>query len=68
MLFEPVVGVLLAALLLDEDLQPIQLVGGVGILAAAVILQRSARHEQELEPMATPAMRDPTHVHLSKAS
>jgi len=41
MLFEPVVGVLLAALLLDEDLQPIQLVGGVAILAAAVILQRS---------------------------
>jgi drug/metabolite transporter (DMT)-like permease len=30
MLFEPVVGVLLAALLLDEDLQPIQLVGGAG--------------------------------------
>jgi len=68
MLFEPVVGVLLAALLLDEDLQPIQLVGGVGILAAAVILQRSARHEQELEPMATPALGDPTHVHLPEAS
>jgi len=24
--------------------------------------------EQELEPMATPALGDPTHVHLSEAS
>jgi drug/metabolite transporter, DME family len=42
MLFEPVVGVALAAVLLDEHLAPIQIVGGLAILAAAVILQRSA--------------------------
>ena len=42
MLFEPVVGVTLAALLLDERLAPIQVLGGVAILAAALILQRSA--------------------------
>ena len=41
MLWEPVVGVALAALLLGESLQPIQLVGGAAILAAAVILQRT---------------------------
>jgi len=42
MLFEPVVGVALAAWLLGEHLAPIQIVGGLAILAAAVILQRSA--------------------------
>lgn len=42
MLFEPVVGVALAAVLLDEGLAPVQIVGGLAILAAAVILQRSA--------------------------
>jgi DME family drug/metabolite transporter len=42
MLFEPVVGVALAALLLDEGVAPIQVAGGLAILAAAVILQRSA--------------------------
>ena len=42
MLFEPVVGVALAAWLLGEHLRPIQIVGGLAILAAAVILQRSA--------------------------
>lgn len=41
MLFEPVVGVVLAAALLDEGILPIQAVGGVAILAAAVLLQRS---------------------------
>ncbi len=39
MLFEPVVGVALAALLLHESLQTIQLLGGAAILAAAFILQ-----------------------------
>ncbi|MFL5675128.1 MAG: DMT family transporter, partial [Chloroflexota bacterium] len=38
MLFEPVVGVVLAALLLGEGLTSIQVVGGVAILAAALIL------------------------------
>ena len=42
MLFEPVVGVLLAAWLLGEGLAPIQLVGGLAILTAALILQRAA--------------------------
>ena len=42
MLFEPVVGVALAAWLLDEGLTPLQVAGGLAILAAAVILQRSA--------------------------
>ena len=42
MLFEPVVGVALAAWLLAERLTPIQVVGGLAVLAAAVILQRAA--------------------------
>ncbi len=41
MLWEPVVGVALAAVLLGEALQPIQLLGGAAILTAAVILQRT---------------------------
>lgn len=43
MLFEPVVGVALAAWLLGEDLVPIQAVGAAAILGAAVILQRATR-------------------------
>jgi drug/metabolite transporter (DMT)-like permease len=42
MLFEPVVGVALAAVLLDEGVAPIQVLGGAAILVAALILQRSA--------------------------
>lgn len=42
MLFEPVVGVALAAWLLHESLAPIQLAGALAILAAAVILQRGS--------------------------
>jgi len=41
MLFEPVVGVALAAVLLNERLAPIQVVGGLMVLGAALILQRS---------------------------
>ena len=41
MLFEPVVGVGLAAVLLNERVAPIQLLGGAAILAAALLLQRS---------------------------
>ncbi|MGZ6259608.1 MAG: DMT family transporter [Candidatus Limnocylindrales bacterium] len=40
MLFEPVIGVLLAALLLDERLAPLQLLGGALVIAAGVLLQR----------------------------
>lgn len=43
MLFEPVVGVVLAAWLLAEGLAPIQVVGAIAILTAAVILQRAGR-------------------------
>jgi drug/metabolite transporter (DMT)-like permease len=46
MLFEPVVGVALAALLLGEDLVPLQLVGAAAILAAALLLQRGAGLER----------------------
>jgi drug/metabolite transporter (DMT)-like permease len=42
MLFEPVVGVVLAAWLLAEGLAPIQVLGGLAILVAALILQRAA--------------------------
>jgi drug/metabolite transporter (DMT)-like permease len=42
MLFEPVVGVLLAAWLLAEGLAPVQILGGLAILGAALILQRAA--------------------------
>ena len=41
MLFEPVVGVALAAWLLAEPLAPIQVVGAVAVLGAALMLQRS---------------------------
>ena len=41
MLFEPVVGVVLAAVLLHEGLAPIQALGGACILVAALLVQRS---------------------------
>ena len=43
MLFEPVVGVALAAWLLAEPLVPIQLLGAAAILGAAILLQRAGR-------------------------
>jgi drug/metabolite transporter (DMT)-like permease len=58
MLFEPVVGVGLAAILLGEALGPIQAVGGAAILAAAMILQRAPTHRApaaEDEPVAVPS-------------
>lgn len=54
MLFEPVVGVALAAWLLGEALVPIQLVGAAAILAAALLLQRSARGPDTERPMIVP--------------
>lgn len=47
MLFEPVVGVALAAIFLGESLTPVQVAGAVAILGAAVILQRTARTPDE---------------------
>ena len=41
MLFEPVVGAALAALFLSEALEPLQVLGGATILAAAVVVQRA---------------------------
>lgn len=40
-LLEPVVGALLAVVLLNESLRPIQLLGGVLVLGAAFLLQRT---------------------------
>jgi drug/metabolite transporter (DMT)-like permease len=48
MLFEPVVGVALAGWLLSERLAPIQVAGGLAILSAALILQRSASTEARI--------------------
>lgn len=45
MLFEPVVGVTLAAVLLGETLVPIQLLGALLILGAAAVLQRGTGGE-----------------------
>ncbi len=66
MLFEPVVGVALAAVVLAESLVPLQAIGGAGVLAAALVLQRSTQHaepsavgaivpEDEEEPVVAPA-------------
>ena len=54
MLVEPVVGVGLAAWLLGESLVPIQLVGAVAILGAAIILQRSGAPEASAERGSAP--------------
>lgn len=58
MLFEPLVGVTLAAALLHEALAPIQVVGGVAILAAAILLQRAAPSgsAERIEPAAVPSV------------
>ena len=50
MLFEPVVGVALAAWLLAEPLVPIQALGAVAILGAAVLLQRAGRSGRGATP------------------
>jgi drug/metabolite transporter (DMT)-like permease len=53
---EPVVGVLLAALLLFEQPTPIQLLGGILIIAAGVILQlRPTAEVAEHEAVGDPA-------------
>jgi drug/metabolite transporter, DME family len=62
MLFEPVVGVLLAAWLLAEGLGPVQVLGGLAILAAAVILQRTTR---PTEPVLSAAAVEPVPIEAS---
>ena len=58
MLLEPVVAVPLAAILLHESIRPIQLLGAVGVLGAALVLRRSAagdrdaRSDADDEPLA----------------
>ena len=42
MLAEPVTGVLLAAILLGQGLSPVQLAGGIAVLAGALLAQRPA--------------------------
>jgi drug/metabolite transporter (DMT)-like permease len=58
MLFEPLVAVLLAAILLHEGLVPIQVAGGAAILAAAMLLQRTSPSER-IEPFGVPATERP---------
>ena len=55
MLFEPVVGVALAAVFLAEDLKPLQLVGGATILLAAFLVQRGTRPNTEPGTAVLPA-------------
>ena len=58
MLWEPVVGVALAAIFLSEPVVPIQAGGGLAIIAAAAVLQRGAADDTALigpEPVPIPA-------------
>lgn len=55
MLIEPLVGVSLAAILLAEGLHPVQVVGGIAILGAAILLQREAPPGETVEPVGLPA-------------
>jgi DME family drug/metabolite transporter len=52
MLFEPVVGVTLAAILLHEGIRPIQVLGAIGVLGAALVLRRSAAGDADDRPVA----------------
>ena len=52
MLAEPVVGVVLAALLLAEAITPLQALGGGTILVAALLVQRDPT--PEVLPAVTP--------------
>jgi len=59
MLFEPLVGVGLAALLLGEGIGLVQAAGGAAILAAAVVLQRSPQRPVMVEGETTVAVPAP---------
>ena len=54
MLIEPLIGVALAALVLGEAVGPVQAVGGMAILTAAVLIQRSRPAEPAILPAAEP--------------
>ena len=47
MLFEPVVAVTLAAILLHEAIRPVQVLGALGVLGAAIVLRRSGPGESD---------------------
>src|SRR2546423_1284994 len=47
MLFEPVVAVTLAAILLHEAIRPIQVLGAVGVLGPAIVLRRARAGEPD---------------------
>jgi drug/metabolite transporter (DMT)-like permease len=55
MLFEPLVGVTLAAILLHETMTAPQLSGGAAILGAAILVQRGSPGGDWIEPPAVPA-------------
>ncbi|MES2209247.1 MAG: DMT family transporter [Chloroflexota bacterium] len=59
MLFEPLVGVLLAAVFLQEAVGPVQAAGGVAILGAAVLIQRARPAEPAMLPAAEPDFAEP---------
>lgn len=52
--FEPVLTIVLAALILGESVQPGQLVGGAFILASIILLQRPARRPEAVTAAQTP--------------
>jgi drug/metabolite transporter (DMT)-like permease len=52
MLFEPVVAVTLAAILLHESIRPVQVLGAIGVLGAALVLRRSASGGRDDQTMA----------------
>lgn len=54
MLVEPLVGVALAALFLNESIGPVQLAGGLAILAGAVLIQRARPAELMIQPAGEP--------------
>lgn len=54
MLVEPLVGVGLAAIFLDESIGPVQIAGGLAILAAAVLIQRAQPAELMIQPAGEP--------------
>ncbi len=46
-MLEPVTGTILAAALLGESLEPIQVAGGVLVILAGILLQRAPRLPSE---------------------
>jgi drug/metabolite transporter (DMT)-like permease len=52
MLAQAPVGVALAAIFLNEGIGPIQVAGGLAILAGAVIIQRASAPMSEMSPIA----------------